>query len=232
MGVKFVSVKCPDCGANLDFEADRKQGFCNYCGAKIFIQNENEYIYRHVDEAQIKQAETEWMVRLKQIELVEKKREDIKKAKALKIKNSLIMFLMGIFIIAFGFMVGDAFGGPGSWFYMLPWIGIFLIIGAGFLFFNAHDNEMDDDIDFSDKIKVPSSIYDYEKMSYSVIESIFIGAGFTNVKSVGLNDLTFGVLKKPGMVESITINGSQVIFGGKKYPKDASVVITYHSINR
>jgi hypothetical protein len=40
-----------------------------------------------------------------------------------------------------------------------------------------------------------------------------------------------GVLKKPGMVSSITINGNEVTSGGKKYPKDAAVIISYHSFN-
>ena len=54
MAVKFTSVKCPDCGAVLPIEEGRNQVFCSYCGSKIIITNENEHIYRHIDEAEIK----------------------------------------------------------------------------------------------------------------------------------------------------------------------------------
>ena len=37
------------------------------------VQNNNEYIYRHIDEAGIKKAETDRMVRMKQMEMEEKR---------------------------------------------------------------------------------------------------------------------------------------------------------------
>ena len=71
--MKLISVKCPECGAGLNVEEDRKQVFCMYCGTKILLHNENEHIYRHVDEARIKETETERLIRLKQMEIDEKK---------------------------------------------------------------------------------------------------------------------------------------------------------------
>lgn len=41
MGIKLITVKCPECGASLDIEEGRKQLFCSYCGSKILIQNDN-----------------------------------------------------------------------------------------------------------------------------------------------------------------------------------------------
>ena len=115
---------------------------------------------------------------------------------------------------------------------MLSMVGFFPLMGAGYIWLFSRKNDDDDDMDFGDKAKVPSSISDYEKKNYSAIEAMFVSAGFTNVRCVALNDLTMGVLKKPGMVDSITINGREVTSGGKKYPKDAAVVISYHSLNR
>ena len=74
-----------------NIEEGREQAFCTYCGTKVLLHNENEYIYRHIDEAGVKQAETDRIVRMKQMELAEKKRADAEKTKALKIKISLIM---------------------------------------------------------------------------------------------------------------------------------------------
>ena len=45
------------------------------------INNDNEYVYRHIDEAGIKQAETDRMVRMKQMEMAEKNRESAEKTK-------------------------------------------------------------------------------------------------------------------------------------------------------
>ena len=71
MSVNFTSVKCPECGASLPIEEGRTQVFCSYCGTKVIVTNDNEYIYRHIDEAGVKQAETDRMIRLRQLELEE-----------------------------------------------------------------------------------------------------------------------------------------------------------------
>lgn len=102
-------------------------------------------------------------------------------------------------------------------------------MGAGYiwLFSKKDDNENDCD----GKIRVPNSITDYEKKSYVAIEAMLKSAVFTNIRCVPLNDLTTGFLKKPEMVESITIDGQQVSSGGRKFLPDAAVVISYHSFS-
>lgn len=81
MSVKFSSVKCPECGANLPIEEGRERMFCSYCGAQIIMTNENEHTYRHVDEAEVKRAETEQLIHLKELELEEKERERSRKGR-------------------------------------------------------------------------------------------------------------------------------------------------------
>ena len=81
MTVNLISVKCPECGATLNIEEDRKQAFCTYCGAKVLLQNEHEYVYRHIDEAGIKKAETDQMVQLRIMELEERKRADAERTR-------------------------------------------------------------------------------------------------------------------------------------------------------
>lgn len=229
MAVNIISVKCPECGASLDIEADRNQAFCTYCGAKVIINNENEYVYRHIDEAGIKQAETDRIVKLKQMEIAEKKRASEEKTKSLKIKISLILAVVGIVMMVGGYLLGDATGDSDSGLYMISMVGFFPLMGSAYIWLFSKNK--DDDDDFGDKVKVPSSISDYEKKSYTAIESIFRSAGFSNVRCVPLNDLTTGILKKPNMVDSITINGHEISSGGKKFSPDAAVVISYHSFS-
>ena len=73
MAYKLISVKCPDCGQTLSIEENRTQAFCTYCGAKVLISNENEYVFRQVDEAGIQKAETERLIKLKELELQEQR---------------------------------------------------------------------------------------------------------------------------------------------------------------
>lgn len=216
MAIRFVSIKCPECGASLDVEEGRQQIFCSYCGTKVMVQNDNEYIYRHIDEASIKQAEADKIVQLRKLEIIERKRAEAAKVKRVKIIVSILMGILGI-----GLMIAGA--GMGGL------VGLLVLEGVMFIWILSDKDKEDDELDFGDKVKVPSGISGYESKSYSAIEAMFVSAGFTNVRCVPLNDLTMGLLKKPGMVQSITIRGKEITSGGKKFSPDAPVVISYHS---
>lgn len=230
MGIQFVSVKCPECGAALNIEEGREQIFCSYCGTKIMVHNDNEHIYRHIDEARIKQAETDRIVRMKQMEIAEKKRLASERMTKTKIKISLILAVVGILMMTLGYLAGSATGDPDSGLYMISMVGFFPLMGAGYIWLFSKNK--DEEEDYGDKAKVPSSISDYESKSYMAIAAMLESAGFTNIKCVPLNDLSTGWLKKPDMVESITINGHEVTSGGKKFPRDSAVVISYHSFSK
>lgn len=216
MAIRFVSIKCPECGASLDVEEGRQQIFCSYCGTKVMVQNDNEYIYRHIDEASIKQAEADKIVQLRKLEIIERKRAEAAKVKRVKIIVSILVGIIGI-----GLMIAGA--GMGGL------VGLLVLEGVMFIWILSDKDKEDDELDFGDKVKVPSGISGYESNSYSAIEAMFVSAGFTNVRCVPLNDLTMGLLKKPGMVQSITIRGKEITSGGKKFSPDAPVVISYHS---
>lgn len=194
MGIQFVSVKCPECGAALNIEEGREQIFCSYCGTKIMVHNDNERIYRHIDEAGIKQAETERIVKMKQMELAEKKRLASEKMTKTKIKISLILAVVGILMMSLGYLAGSATGDSDSGFYMISMIGFFPLMGVAYTWLFSKDKEDEDD--FEDKAKVPSSISDYQSKNYSAIEAMLSSAGFTNIKCVPLNDLSTGWIKK------------------------------------
>ena len=231
MSIQLITATCPNCNATMNVEANRDQAFCTYCGAKIIIHNNNEYIYRHIDEAQLKQAETERMVQMRQMEIAENKRIAAEKARNLKIKLLIGMFGAGILFIIIGFGGGELSGDPDSWIYMFALLGTFLIMGAIYWLIYSIKHGGFDITNFGDKVRVPSGINNFEQMNYASVEAILSGAGFTNIRSVPLNDLTFGILNKPGMVQSISINGHDIIMGGRKFPKDSPVIITYHSMN-
>ena len=96
-----VALKCPRCDADLDAESDREMLFCQYCGAKIILTDENTYTINknitinqtihHVDDAKITRAETERMVQMHQIE----KERNESKVLMLKIIFSIILAIVG-----------------------------------------------------------------------------------------------------------------------------------------
>lgn len=218
MAIKFNTVKCPECGASLPIEEGREKLFCSYCGSQIIMTNENEFVFRHVDEAKIKQAETDRTVQLKKLEIIERKRAAGERTKRTKITISIILGIVGALLMIFG---GE----------MTEIVGMGAVVAILYIWI-MNDNDKDDtDLDLGDKVKVPSSISDYESKNYAVIEAVLSSAGFTNIRCIPLCDLKTAIFKKPGTVESITINGKEIISGGKKYPCDASVVISYHSFS-
>ena len=76
---KIIQLKCANCGADLKIEEKREVIYCQYCGTKMLLDDENEHTYRYIDEAEIKRAETEQMVKSKELELKEKRQEENKK---------------------------------------------------------------------------------------------------------------------------------------------------------
>lgn len=96
MGYQFISVKCPECGADFPLEEGRTMAFCSYCGSKLLVSNENEHIYHTIDEAGIKQAETDRMVKLKMLEMEEKYNNGRKTLIILWLTATAILFAVGM----------------------------------------------------------------------------------------------------------------------------------------
>ena len=150
MAIRFVSVKCPECGAALAIEEGRKQIFCSYCGSKVMIENENEHIYRNIDEAKIRQAETDRQVQLKKMEIIERKRAAAEKAKKTRLQLMVLLGIAAIVFICLGY-VGDNYG------FTTPGMVCLIILMYMWM---AKEKDEDDDLDFGDKVRVPAAISD------------------------------------------------------------------------
>lgn len=131
--VKIISLKCPECGADISIEEGHKQCFCQYCGAKIMIDDgSTTHTYRKVDEARIKEAEVDKLIRLKELEIKQKEAERKGKIKILKIKAVLLLVFTGAIVIIFG-QLRD--------YVMLEMCGLFPIIVALFIVMSLSDSE-------------------------------------------------------------------------------------------
>lgn len=218
MAIKFVSVKCPECGAMLDVEEGRQQLFCSYCGAKVMIQNDNEYIYRHIDEASIKQTEADAMLRMKELELEAKEEERSRKGRR-------IAYTIALVFVVIGFISWSSLG----------YVSILSILIGGYIAeFTLIDNmgkKKKRQIISSSEVQISEIMADYNKKNHTALLALFRAAGFTNVNEVPLSDLNIFTAQKNGQVESITINGDSDFDEGDVFPKSAIVTITYHSFS-
>ena len=68
------ALNCPSCGAQISLDDNRDFCFCQYCGTKILLDDYRS-THRLVDEARIYESETDRIIRLKELEIEEKKRE-------------------------------------------------------------------------------------------------------------------------------------------------------------
>lgn len=87
-------------------------------------------------------------------------------------------------------------------------------------------------------IKLPS-LSRYKDSDYGFTVDALEKAGFTNIKCEPLNDLVLGIMKRPGKIESILINGSKIYsetddwsVSNNWYLPSVQIKISYHSLNR
>ena len=217
MAIKMISVRCPDCGAALDVEEGRTQLFCSYCGAKVIIQNDNEFIYRTVDDAGVKQAETQRMVMLKQLEMEEKAKQDKKEYIRIWLGATVILFLVGII----GIMREEYYG----------YLCILLDMSVGMMgvFFIDGNKKKTPVIVNDNQLVISNAMTQCRNKDYRAAVALFRAAGFTNISEVPLKDLTFLSRKDNGKVADIAINGSTEFEENDVVLKTARITITYHS---
>lgn len=231
MAVKFVSIKCPECGANLPIEEGRKTMFCSYCGRQIMMVNENEYKYEvthhYIDDAKIMRAETS---------RAEKEAEQAYKLKLLEMENRkdrrrqigwwIVYGILFLLIAASVFdMIGKDEPTP------LGMLGILLAMMIAMFAFIAKSEENEriknEKAIYSGKIRLSDEALDYDGKDYLKMRNIFYNLGFTNVRLYNAQDLTFGIFKKSGSVFDIVINGG-IPSKSKWYNPNSKIVIKYH----
>lgn len=218
----LLELKCPSCAAQLSVEDDREFIFCQYCGTKILVSDENKYTYRHIDDADIKRAETERMVQLKEMELEEKKQGGRKALIILWAAGTALIFLVGIILICIG---DEGRKTPG---YLLIMLGMNAAMWGGLGLFSGKKKDKRRS-NTQRGIKISSAIADAEGKNYEAMVSMLKAAGFSNITCVPMKDLNLFTARKNGQIDSIVIDGDENISEGDIYSADAAITITYHS---
>lgn len=228
MAISIRSVKCPECNANLEVEEGREKLFCSYCGTQVIITNENEQIYRYIDEAGIAQAETQKTVRMRELDIEERRGFSSRWAKktltTIWLVVSLVILILGIGIM---FFAGDA--GATNGFLFLFYVGGPVIGGGAYLIFVLiPEKEKEKVLKINGGIRFPKSLEPFSDKNYESMYNTLTTAGFTNIACINMHDLTLGLLTKPGKVQSVAVDGKELTSGGKMYLPDTPIKITYH----
>ncbi len=219
--IKLVSVKCPDCGAALQFEEGRQTAFCSYCGAKILLHNENEYIYRNIDEAEIKQAENERVYMMKELELEEKEDKHHRILTFIWLFITIALFAIGFYMVSTDpTKDGDGVGWAMIVFGML--IGEF-----GIIFLVERKKKRGKNCKRPGFAKFPDQATNYSNLHFSAVRDALRASGFSNIRIINQGDLRLGLFTKNGSVDSITIDG-EPISPDEWYRLTDPIIISYH----
>lgn len=229
--MKYISMVCPNCGANLEnVDSELKQCYCQYCGTKIAIDDGTKVTKNYnYDEADIIRAQTEQQIKLQEME---EQREDLNRLEKNKKKYYKILLpfiIVGIIADLLIWIFADIMYG------ILASEALFIIIVLALICpnFSKKEKEIRDrtkevEAIRNGYIKFPTRVFPCNEQQYFEVENAIRAAGFVNVTSINMHDLTLGILQKPSLVESISVNGDKINSGGEMYPINTPIVITYH----
>ncbi len=228
LGYKLISVKCPDCGQTLSIEENRTQAFCSYCGAKVLLSNENEYVVRQIDEAGVQKAETERLVRLKELEIQQQRETNGGSLKKILMIVWLIVTIALLTVVIFKLAGSEEDLTSGI--LMLFCIGTPVVGGGGFLIFKVLP-EIENEKILSSRggIRFPKDLGPFMGKKYTAVSEALRAVGFQNIICVNLHDLNpLTALVNGDKIEKVTVDGKTITSGGKMYMPNVPIVITYH----
>lgn len=219
MTIQKITLECPACGAGLEVGADREFCICPYCDTKIKLHNENEHIYRNIDEAGMMQAETDRMIKLREIEIEaqEKKMDNIKIA-AIAVATGLLLIL-GI--------IGYAVNNTGLMTCMM-----FAMLLPMYAFIHYRDKR-DSYVAKTNARMGKVKLKDGESLkgkNVQYVQQMLQAAGFERIQLIPMNDLTNSLFIKPGRVKKVIIDGKEEFGTEEWFPKTAMVTVVYHSL--
>ncbi len=241
--IKLISVKCPECGAALQFEEGRQTAFCSYCGTKILLHNENEYIYRNIDEAEIKQAENDRLYIMKELESEEKQEKHYRTLTFIWLFITIALFAIGLYFIKTDTTevgsIGSDVGAVGA---IMVFLGISVGLFGLMAFFIVHIDEQEKKNKKKRShnryrpgyLKLPDQAANYKNLHFTAVRDSLKASGFSNIEMINLGDLRLGILTKNGSVDSVMIDGESISIDGESissdewYRQEAKIIISYH----
>ena len=218
--MRATAAVCPNCGATLDIGESGKINYCTYCGSKIILEKENEYVLHHIDEAEVRRVEMEREVRMKELELEERRMTQEETERRKKQIRKWLPYLIWIGLSGAALLAAVPLG------------IVIALLGAWILFYVQPKRKRIREAKRAGKIRLTRDLIRTEGKAYKTVEKEFLAAGFRNVQSVNMGDLVLGLRNRPGTVVRISINGKATLKKRTWHEPDEMVVISYHGFPR
>lgn len=186
--------------------------------------------HRYVDEAQITQSENEKILRLKELELQEANQNRIDKITKPLTIIWLIISVIILYVCIMNFTSSDGWDTYIA-ILMAFFLGVPVIGGGAYLIFKIIPEREQNRIAInSGGIMFPKSLEPFQGRNYLTVKEVLSNAGFKNITCINLHDIKFGLLQTSyiDIVETISVNGTRILTGGKVYAPDSPIIITYH----
>lgn len=213
----ILKLECPYCSAPLEYEEGKEQMYCQYCGKKILLIDENSYTFKHIDEAKIRESENNKTIRLKELDYEERIERKESRVKYFAYGIALIMFIAGLLTFEYS-----------------GFIGTFLVLGGLLIFhttyFAIQDRQEEKRIRELNRagLILTNGLSNYKECDYKEVYAKLKSLGFNSIILIPLHDLSFTNLWKNGKVESITVDSEPMVMN-MPYPENGKVEIKYHS---
>lgn len=230
--MKLIKLNCNNCNAPLEFDVDKLQAYCPYCGQKLLIDlevmgrilAEKEQTKRSKEKTKRAEEATKHAKEAtKRAEEARKRAEEATKRAEEETRRAQIKYeyenkkdrrataadrLLWIAII---------------------FCAIFLLVFSVLMFYM--DNSEKKEHQLNNDIQVLVSSKDLKQESVENATQILRNCGFESVTVTNKEDLVFGFFSKEGEIDSITINGNKKFSKGDWFPADSIVEITYHGFS-
>lgn len=197
--MKMYQLNCPSCGATVEIEQDRKSMFCTYCGNQIYVDDG----VKRVEITKNINCHKTYTDEAKIRENERKERIQLKQMeyedKEKKRNDKTVFLCIGLLML----------------------IALFSFGMAHYYEEAAKPNE--------DEICIPFSSNDLEGKNFESVITDLKNAGFSDITTKKQADLVTGLITKSGSVESVSINGDFDFDTDEIFPKDAKVVVIYHT---
>lgn len=207
--MKLVSIRCPNCHANINTEIGvRSTFFCPYCGSRVYVDDEVQRIevnvnhtYRKIDEArihesqaQIRKSEVKRDIELKRLEFKEKQeRREHQEYKTMWVILLTIVLLPLLFL---GIMaVGEDIIEKQS-------------IAEG-------------------KVQIGTNWEDFQGQNYKTVVNELKARGFTNIETHDLDDAGW-MKSEENTIKSVSVNGKTQFNRNDYFNLTDKIIITYH----
>ncbi|HEY5587628.1 MAG TPA: hypothetical protein VIK86_01580 [Candidatus Paceibacterota bacterium] len=102
---------------------------------------------------------------------------------------------------------------------------VILIITVGII----SERNADKNAETNGLISIPFGSLDLEDENYEKVVTQLEDAGFINIETLKIKDLSLGIITKDGEVESMTIDGEKDFSNGDRFDKNVKINVSYHT---